>query len=670
MDIKYGTLTKRIDGVLNILYAKTTSDMVIHDDTSVKNTLDSIASDLLTLSGQTSTIDSRISAACAELYNRIMGITDNDTISEAYDTLKEVSDYLTEHEDVVTGFINDIGDLQAEDTSIKNVLGTDQIIDNYSGEKLINRVGTAETDINNLKDKTDTQEKEINLIKNGYEYDYRFYSNCYTWNAGKYIKVIDNTLAFVDSDKSAYLKLNVKKNEHYIIKGALTLDIPLLIMVDTNGNIEYHGFSETNTPDNVVADYAVDDDGNLFAATSYIDNFEGELYINAPYATKACESLTINKTIEDTNEESHTIQITLPAIGTPVIGKAYDIKKSNTCFVTFIGDKYCYGENWCVSHYKPSKLGKNNLREEDLTYYGIDENNNKVELSENNYNFEVLGEAILNCIPGADEARCISANFGSDEWANNDQILKQYPGLSENGGCYGIPLAFAQSNRDAYVLTTYQYLAINIYDNEEENMLDYDLKYTMSKYCDNIKNLDNYYIIAFMMDEFINGSTLGDPDNMNWLPKEYNNIENIKDKYIWNGENTGNETTTPASNDYDSYLDRLQITITKLIHDIPGVKIGFITPLKLYNEDYTAITNKNNETLETWVNAAKKVCNYFNIPVLDLYHDGGHSSFQASYENCYTDSTFKDSNDNYVCYPNASTYRSINNKIENFIFSL
>lgn len=66
----------------------------------------------------------------------------------------------------------------------------------------------------------------------------------------------------------------------------------------------------------------------------------------------------------------------------------------------------------------------------------------------------------------------------------------------------------------------------------------------------------------------------------------------------------------------------------------------------------------------------KKVCNYFNIPVLDLYHDGGHSSFQASYENCYTDSTFKDSNDNYVCYPNASTYRSINNKIENFIFSL
>lgn len=157
---------------------------------------------------------------------------------------------------------------------------------------------------------------------------------------------------------------------------------------------------------------------------------------------------------------------------------------------------------------------------------------------------------------------------------------------------------------------------------------------------------------------------------INWLPKQYNNIESIEDRYSVCIEYDGVTKTEESTNQYDTYVDRLQMTITKILHDIPGVKIGFITPLKLYNEDYTDIKNRNNESLETWVNAAKKVCNYFNIPILDLYHDGSHAFYQAKYENYYTDSTFKDSNNEYVCYPNASTYRFINDKIEKFIYNL
>lgn len=109
--------------------------MIDHNNTTVKEALESIADDLLALSSQTSTIDSRISTACDNLYNRIVGTVDNYTINEVYDTLTEISQYLEEHENIVTGFINDIEDLQDKDTSIKNVLGTDQIISNYSGEK-------------------------------------------------------------------------------------------------------------------------------------------------------------------------------------------------------------------------------------------------------------------------------------------------------------------------------------------------------------------------------------------------------------------------------------------------------------------------------------------------------------------------------------------------------
>lgn len=546
MNIKYGILTKKINDVVHLLYPKSSSNMIDHNNTTVKEALESIADDL----------------------------------------------------------------------------------------------------------------EQIKLIQNGYEYDYKFYSNCFTWNVGKYVKVVNGTLTFIDSETAAYLIIDAKSTEHYLIKGISTLNIPLAIIEDNNNVVKEIGFENVNEVSTDVSDIT---DSDLLQTSIPIDNFDGKIYINAIYATKTSENIVTDTTVED-----YTISTPVPT-GTPVIGKATDIKRANTCFVTFIGDQYCYGENWCKSHYKPQRLGQNNLKEEDLTYYGIDENDNKVELSENNWEIESIGESILNCIPDPIEGRILGAMAGS-EWIDNAEIIQQYPGITTHGASFGIPLAFAESNRNAYVLTTYEYLAVNIYNDTEETMLDYDLKHTLYKSSDN--NINNYYIIAFMFDEFINGNTLGNPDTINWLPKQYNNIESIEDRYSAYIEYEGATKTEESTNQYDTYVDRLQMTITKILHDIPGVKIGFITPLKLYNEDYTDIKNRNNESLETWVNAAKTVCNYFNIPILDLYHDGSHAFYQAKYENYYTDSTFKDSNNEYVCYPNASTYRLINDKIEKFIYNL
>lgn len=663
MNIKYGILTKKINDVVHLLYPKSSSNMIDHNNTTVKEALESIADDLLALSSQTSTIDSRITTACNNLYKQILGIVNDDdnniiTVNEAYDTLLEVSQYIEAHGNVVNGFIRDIGDLQNEDRSIKNVLGTNQIISNYSGEKLIARMGTAETNIINIDKKVYDNSEQIKLIQNGYEYDYKFYSNCFTWNVGKYVKVVNGTLTFIDSETAAYLIIDAKSTEHYLIKGISTLNIPLAIIEDNNNVVEEIRFEDVNEVSTDVSDIT---DGDLLQTSIPIDNFDGKIYINAIYATKTSENIVIDTTVED-----YTISTPVPT-GTPIIGKATDIKRANTCFVTFIGDQYCYGENWCKSNYKPQRLGQNNLKEEDLTYYGIDENDNKVELSENNWEIESIGESILNCIPDPVEGRILGAMAGS-EWIDNAEIIQQYPGITTHGASFGIPLAFAESNRNAYVLTTYEYLAINIYNDTEETMLDYDLKHTLYKSSDN--NINNYYILAFMFDEFINGNTLGNPDTINWLPKQYNNIESIEDRYSAYIEYEGATKTEESANQYDTYVDRLQMTITKILHDIPGVKIGFITPLKLYNEDYTDIKNRNNESLETWVNAAKTVCNYFNIPILDLYHNGPHAFYQAKYENYYTDSTFKDSNNEYVCYPNASTYRLINDKIEKFIYNL
>lgn len=706
MEIKRGALTKKINNVINIIYPKSHSDMIVHEDSTVEAALQSIADDLQTLAGQTSTIDSRISTACTNLYNQIMGYTDSEAINTAFDTLKEIAEYLDANSDAsfTSSVVNNINSLNARSTAIENTLGSDDIA-NYSNAKgIVDRVTDSELEITNIKSNAnnlleDIQENSsaIKLLERGLQYDYKFYSNCYTWTVGKLITVVDNRISVIDSgcDDSAYLVIEAKKNEHYLIKGICSVDIPLIVLEeedeDHNKKAYKIGFDPTDQEQNL------DGNGNIqFSVENYthddivsgcvpIDGFEGKIYINALYATKSIESTAFKDiTITDNNDETHTISVPLP-IGTPVIGIATDIKKANTCFVTFIGDSYCFGENWGLSHYtylpnnsndpnNPDPQRRdNNLKDEAIVYYGIDEDevlqegeeHTKIPLTENNWEIETIGESILNCIPDPYECRLIGA-IGGSEWQNNEEFMDQYPGITTHGAAYGMPLAFAESNRNAYVLTTYEYLIINIYNSHEESLLDYDLKYTLYKSKND--NINNYYILSFMFNEFANGNTLGDVNNITWLPKIYNDISQIEDKYVSYVEYTGDTQTEVIDN--DNFINRLQMTITKILHDIPGVKVGFITPLKLYNEDYIEIKNRNNETLEQWVNAAKTVCNYFSIPILDLYHDGPHTFYQAKYENYYTGTTFKDANGNLVCYPNQSTYRMINDRIEKFIFSL
>ena len=277
MNIKYGTITKKINDVVNIIYPKSSSNMIDHNNTTVKTALEDIANDLLTLSSQTSTIDSRISTACNNLYNRIVGTVDNYTINEVYDTLTEISQYLEEHEDVVSGFINDIGDLQDQDTAIKNVLGSNQIIENYSGEKLISRVSTIEDNVSDIDERTSNNSEQINLIKNEYEYDYKFYSNYYTWNVGKYAKVIDNTLTFINEPTAAYLVIDAKKTNHYLIKGVSAINIPLVVLEEIDGNnsstFEQFGFGDVGSANNIAISSFTE--GDIMSTILPVDNFEG-----------------------------------------------------------------------------------------------------------------------------------------------------------------------------------------------------------------------------------------------------------------------------------------------------------------------------------------------------------------------------------------------------------
>lgn len=142
MAIKKVLLQKKIDGALYDIYQKTSADIVEYNGSTVAAQLATFASDLETISKDNGTIDAKVKAASDALYNKIMGFTDSETtINQAYDTLKEVADYLTAHGDVVNGFTTDI-------SALKKTVGDDN-----SG--LIMRVTTTESSLKETKTMVD-----------------------------------------------------------------------------------------------------------------------------------------------------------------------------------------------------------------------------------------------------------------------------------------------------------------------------------------------------------------------------------------------------------------------------------------------------------------------------------------------------------------------------------
>lgn len=116
--LKQVIFQEEIDGVLTDLMARTHVDNVIYEEGGKQIALsEKLASLIATVAtkADSNNVTADIKTATDNLYNKIMGITAEDgaPVAEAYDTLKEVANYLTEHGSVVQGFTNDISGLKS-----------------------------------------------------------------------------------------------------------------------------------------------------------------------------------------------------------------------------------------------------------------------------------------------------------------------------------------------------------------------------------------------------------------------------------------------------------------------------------------------------------------------------------------------------------------------------
>lgn len=122
--LKQVIFQEEIDGVLTDLMARTHVDNVIYEEGGKQIALsEKLASLIATVAtkADSNNVTADIKTATDNLYNKIMGITAEDgaPVAEAYDTLKEVANYLTEHGSVVQGFTNDISGLKKSVDDLK-----------------------------------------------------------------------------------------------------------------------------------------------------------------------------------------------------------------------------------------------------------------------------------------------------------------------------------------------------------------------------------------------------------------------------------------------------------------------------------------------------------------------------------------------------------------------
>lgn len=115
----------KIEGVLKEVGLRTYGEFVyLADGTTAEAAIANILSQITNLPTD-SGIDAKIKTACDTLYNKLLGKTDEDaTIDEAYDTLKEVADWIDGHGKAAATITNDVAALKTAVQALEAVGAT------------------------------------------------------------------------------------------------------------------------------------------------------------------------------------------------------------------------------------------------------------------------------------------------------------------------------------------------------------------------------------------------------------------------------------------------------------------------------------------------------------------------------------------------------------------
>ena len=167
-----GEIRQSIDNEDYYINIRTTADQVICDDgASVKDKLDQVVEMINNISNNPDVVDKKIKAACQELFAKIMGVKDQSSLNMAYDTVKEISDYVVDNEDLMDEIGKDIERIKDELSKLtemanhENIETLNKLSTGSNGKLLFNGKEVSDTNASstalwgkitgNLNDQTD-----------------------------------------------------------------------------------------------------------------------------------------------------------------------------------------------------------------------------------------------------------------------------------------------------------------------------------------------------------------------------------------------------------------------------------------------------------------------------------------------------------------------------------
>ena len=110
-----GEIRQSIDNEDYYINIRTTADQVMYDNNiSVKEKLAQMLDTINNISNNPDVVDKKIKEACNNLYIKIMGASDQSGLDEAYNTIKKISEYLINNQNVIDNLTEDVDDLKED----------------------------------------------------------------------------------------------------------------------------------------------------------------------------------------------------------------------------------------------------------------------------------------------------------------------------------------------------------------------------------------------------------------------------------------------------------------------------------------------------------------------------------------------------------------------------
>ena len=306
------------DTVYDLMFKTTASNVYLEDGSTVDSKIEEISSHIANIVTE-NIIDSKIDTASNNLYNRIMGLSGSDvTINEAYDTIKEIADWLANNENATAAsIISDIATLQGKVETLEQA--ATKVTDSEINGNII--VDGKEVEVykhpetHSVDEIVETEEKQFVSQE---EID--------SWNAKSVITIGEETPETMEEND--YFLKTVQQVDATITceggtasKQAVSIDSGSSVYVEFTPDDEY-AFSEGDLTVTVgESSYEVDYTGKVCVL---VKNITEDTEINVTFSEKPVVSVTSVNTNETYGDIVVDMNGSTTLKFTPVTGYKYD----------------------------------------------------------------------------------------------------------------------------------------------------------------------------------------------------------------------------------------------------------------------------------------------------------------------------------------------------------